>query len=202
MIVKLQIKTAVEIQNKHKDARREALGAGDKQKFAQACSEMMKQLGKSKNGITLAVLDILSIEPELYEKTSSSIKDQPERQEEMKKTASEIEVTERTKCMGDDYEPLDKETALERIKAVEEKKAEHMVGIIIASKMGQFPPNQMAMGQEMAKIQAIDQVNKTTGLEESDIVIAFNKYNLGEDPAFHEILKGAQGKLNAKLMEA
>ena len=42
VIVKLQIKTAVEIQNKHKDARREALGAGDKQKFAQACSEMMK----------------------------------------------------------------------------------------------------------------------------------------------------------------
>lgn len=74
--------------------------------------------------------------------------------------------------------PLTLEEAIDRIEKIEMKKVEFMVSIIIASKMGQFPPQQMKLGEEMAKMQSIDLVHKENGVEESDIIIAFQKYNL------------------------
>lgn len=49
----------------------------------------------------------------------------------------------------------------------------------------------------MAKIQAIDSYNKESGIEDSDIVIAFNRLNLGETDEFKEIMAQAQGALQA-----
>ena len=55
---------------------------------------------------------------------------------------------------------------------------------MIATKMGKLPQNRMPMVQEMAKIQAIDSYNKESGIEDSDIVIAFNKLDLGSTDEF------------------
>ena len=43
--------------------------------------------------------------------------------------------------MGDAYTPLTLAEALDRVEKIEMKKVDFMVGIIVASKMGQFPPN-------------------------------------------------------------
>lgn len=55
---------------------------------------------------------------------------------------------------------------------------------MIATKMGKLPQNRMPMVQEMAKIQAIDSYNKESGIEDSDIVIAFNQLDLGSTDEF------------------
>ena len=115
----------------------------------------------------------------------------------MKKVAGEVELTERMKLMGPGYEPLDKEAALKHIKEIEMRKVGQIAGALIATKMGKLPQNRMPMVQEMAKIQAIDSYNKESGIEDSDIVIAFNRLNLGETDEFKEIMAQAQGALQA-----
>jgi len=50
----------------------------------------------------------------------------------------------------------------------------------------------MGLGQELAKYQAIDFVNQENGIEEGDIIIAFNKYQLGESPEFRAIMEEQQ----------
>ena len=62
-----------------------------------------------------------------------------------------MEITERSKLMGEDYEPLSREVALERIKQIEAKKGEFVSGIMIMAQVGQFPKEQMGLGQELAK---------------------------------------------------
>ena len=71
---------------------------------------------KAKQGVTLATLNHLEIEPEIYDKTGRSVKDDAERGQSMKKVAGEVELAERLKMMGPGYEPLDKDTALKHIK--------------------------------------------------------------------------------------
>ena len=71
---------------------------------------------KTKQGLTLATLNLLEIEPEIYDKTGRSVKDDEAKGTQMKKVASEVELSERLKMMGPGYEPLDKETALKHIK--------------------------------------------------------------------------------------
>ena len=78
---------------------------------------------------------------------------------------------------------------------VELKKVEFLAGVLIAAKMGQFPPNQMPLGQEMSKYQAIDIINQETGVEEVDIVVAFNKHGLADTPEFKAIMQKAQTAL-------
>ncbi len=92
--------------------------------------------------------------------------------------AKEVDIGEHIAAKGEGYVPLTLEEAIDRIEKIEMKKVEFMVSIIIASKMGQFPPQQMKLGEEMAKMQSIDLVHKENGVEESDIIIAFQKYNL------------------------
>jgi len=74
--------------------------------------------------------------------------------------------------------------------------------VIVASKMGQFPPNQMSLGQEMSKYQAIDMLNLENGIEEEDLIIAFNKYDLSEAAEFREIMQKAQVSVQSKVQEA
>ena len=102
----------------------------------------------------------------------------------MKEVAGEVELTERMKMMGPGYAPLDKETALKHIEEIEKRKVQQIAGALIATKMGKLPQNRMPMVQEMAKIQAIDSYNKESGIEDSDIVIAFNKLELGSSDEF------------------
>ena len=50
----------------------------------------------------------------------------------------------------------------------------------------------MGLGQELAKYQAIDAINVENGVEEGDIIIAFNKYQLGESTEFKAIIEEQQ----------
>jgi len=50
----------------------------------------------------------------------------------------------------------------------------------------------MGLGQELAKYQAIDAINEENGVEEGDIIIAFNKYQLGESTEFKAIIEEQQ----------
>lgn len=106
----------------------------------------------------------------------------------MKKTAGEVELDERMKMMGPGYEPLEKEAALKHIEKIEMMKVQQIAGALIATKMGKLPQSRMPMVQEMAKIQAIDSYNKESGIEDSDIVIAFNKLQLGDTDEFKSIM--------------
>ena len=99
--------------------------------------------------------------------------------------------------MGPGYEPLDKETALKHIKQIELRKVQQIAGALIATKMGKLPQNRMPMVQEMSKIQAIDSYNKESGIEDSDIVIAFNTLKLGETQEFKDIM----GEANQTLQQ-
>lgn len=63
---------------------------------------------------------------------------------------------------------------------------------MIMAQVGQFPKEQMGLGQELAKYQAIDFINQENGIEEGDIIIAFNKYQLGESPEFRAIMEEQQ----------
>ena len=156
---------------------------------------------KAKQGVTLATLNHLEIEPEIYDKTGRSVKDDAERGQSMKKVAGEVELAERLKMMGPGYEPLDKETALKHIKQIEMRKVQQIAGALIAAKMGKLPQNRMPMVQEMAKIQAIDSYNKESGIEDSDIVIAFNKLELGQTEEFRVIMQEAQQSLQATVSQ-
>ena len=49
------------------------------------------------------------------------------------------------KSQEPDYQPLDKETALKHVEAVEMKKAVQMAGAVVAQKMGQIPAEQMPL---------------------------------------------------------
>ena len=60
----------------------------------------------------------------------------------------------------------------------------------------------MKLGEEMAKIQAIDMIHKETGVEESDIIIAFQKHDLADSDEFKLIMERCQGTLNGKLQQA
>ena len=63
---------------------------------------------------------------------------------------------------------------------------------MVLAQIGKFPKEQMGLGQEMAKFQAIDSQFDTLGIQEGDILIAFNKYKLAEDAEFIAIAKAAQ----------
>ena len=73
------------------------------------------------------------------------------------------------------------------IEKIENYKVELMADVIIACRLGQFPENQMATGEELAKIEALDKVFLENGIEETDIVIAFAKHNIIETEKFRAI---------------
>jgi type II secretory pathway component PulC len=57
----------------------------------------------------------------------------------------------------------------------------------------------MGLGQELAKYQAIDAVHEENGVEEGDIIIAFNKYQLGESDEFKAIVQEQQTEIPKKV---
>jgi len=81
--------------------------------------------------VHIAVLSTLGIDTALYEKSTSGIKASEEKQAKAKATMQRVEMDERSKLMGDGYEPLSREVALERIKQIESKKGEFVAGIMI-----------------------------------------------------------------------
>ena len=129
----------------------------------------MQATQKSKGQVHITVLSSLGIDPNLYDKSTESIKSSPEMQAKAKETMMRLEIAERSALMGENYEPLTKEVALERIQQVESKKGEFVSGIMIMAQVGQFPKEQMGLGQELAKYQAIDFINQENGIEEGDI---------------------------------
>ena len=67
-------------------------------------------------------MDELKIEPELYDKTGRASKGNPESTESMKKISVELDQAERTKELGSDFSPLEKEAVLEYIETIEMSK--------------------------------------------------------------------------------
>ena len=59
----------------------------------------------------------------------------------------------------------------------------------------------MAMGEELAKTEALDLVFKETGIEETEIIIAFSQHNIAEDDRFRAILDSCQAKLEMHINE-
>ena len=57
----------------------------------------------------------------------------------------------------------------------------------------------MALGEDLAKTEALDKVFKETGIEETEIIIAFGKHNIAEDPRFRAILDSCQAKLEEHI---
>ena len=103
-----------------------------------------------------------------------------------------IEVDERSLQMGDEYMVMTREVALEKIKKIESRKAEFVAGIMTLVQTGKFPREQLVVGQEMAKFQALDTLHAELGIEEGDIIIAYNKYGFGDDEEYGTIMKAAQ----------
>ncbi len=104
--------------------------------------------------------------------------------------------------MGKGYEPLSVDDALKHIAKIESYKVELLAGVIVASRIGQFPEDQMALGEELSKIEALDKVFKETGIEESEIIIAFGRHNIQEDPRFKAIIESNQVQLEEHINKA
>ena len=100
---------------------------------------MIQEMNMSKQKTTLGVLEELKIEPELYDRTGRTLKDDPERSEKMKEIAKKVEIEEREKSLPEDYKPLDKETALKHVAKIESTKIGQMAGALIAMRMGRLP---------------------------------------------------------------
>ena len=58
------------------------------------------------------------------------------------------------------------------------------------------------MMQEMAKIEAMDRLFMDDGVNEHDIVIAFQKYDLLESDEFKQIMMQTQQKMQATIQQA
>lgn len=58
--------------------------------------------------------------------------------------------------------------------------------------MGKVPREHVPQAQEMAKIKALDEMEKSAGIDNDDIVIAFNTHSLQETDEFKAIMQKAQ----------
>jgi len=138
--------------------------------------------------VTLTVLEELKADPEVYDKTGRTVKEMPDRANQMKEIAKQSEISEREKILGEDYKPLERDVALEHIRFIEMAKVGQTAGAAIAMRMGRLPQNQMPLMQEMAKIEAVDKLFLEKGVSEHDIILAFQKYDLLESEEFKQIM--------------
>lgn len=106
--------------------------------------------------------------------------------------AGAIEAEERKALRGEGYEVLSEERALQLIDGIEQKKAQAMAGVIIATKMGQVPQSHVPQASQIIKQKALDDLEIAEGITNDDIVIAFNTYQFEDNPKFHEIMQRAQ----------
>lgn len=139
----------------------------------------------------MSVLDVLSVDAEFYDMTTKNIKNDAEKGKLLAQQAGAIETEARKASKGADYEVMSREKALSAIEKVELIKAQATAGIIIASQMGKVPREHVPQAQEMAKIKALDELEKTEGVDNDDIVIAFNEYSLQESEEFKAIMAKA-----------
>ena len=150
---------------------------------------MFQTLNNSKGLVHVAVLSSLGIDFPLYDAKIEMINNTVEMQAKAKEITQRIEITERSALMGENYEPLTKEVALKRIKQIETKKSEFVAKLMIKAEIGKYPKEKMGLVCEIAKFKAIDAINDENGVEEGDIIIAYNKYQLGETPEFRDIIE-------------
>ena len=124
------------------------------------------------------MIEILGIEPELFNATSKVHASNPENKTAITTAATTVELSERGQLMGADYEPLDRETILTHIEAIEMLKVQKMAGAVVAHKMGKIPDNKMGLVQEMTKMEAVDTYHGQSGIEENEIAIGVHTHEL------------------------
>ena len=91
--------------------------------------------------------------------------------------------------MGEASKNLSKEEGLKRIKQVEQKKGEIMTEILVAVQTGMAPESAINLWRSLSNIQALDLLHEETGgIEEGDILIAYNQHQLGETQEYHAIM--------------
>ena len=97
----------------------------------------------------------------------------------------------RTMDKGKHYTPLEKEVALKHIEAIEQKKVGFMVDALVAVELGEMGQEEIPFIETCAKIWSEDQysLEKDDHVDSSDIIIAFHKYDLNNDPEFHSIMQ-------------
>lgn len=103
--------------------------------------------------------------------------------------------------MGEGFVLMSREDALINIEKIEMKKAEFVAGIMCMAQIGQFPKEQLPLGQEMAKFQALDSLHEELGIQEGDIIIAFNNYQFADDEEFGAIIKKSQDATKARVQQ-
>lgn len=145
----------------------------NQQKFGLCCVKMMHEITKMKNMCVLAVLQLLKVEPESYEKAAKSLKHNPEKAKEMQAVATSLETSERIKLQPEGYRVLSKEEVLAHVEVVEMKKATAMAGIVMAAQMGKIPKEAVPQAAEVVKLKALDELFKEKGIVYDDIGIAF-----------------------------
>ena len=191
IIVALQIRFTIEINEDNRDERQDALENDDKATFASITSKQLELVNKTKGGVTMTVLDYFKIDPQLYNRSGRHSHDTEESARRVGETAGKIEITEFRKAAEEyeDYEELDKATTLKHIGVLEEKKSQFLTGIYIQLELGQFPEAQIPLAVEMARIQALDQLEIDKGITDIQISIGFRLHNLQFDEAFGRIIQ-------------
>ena len=147
----------------------------------------------------MGTLNALGIDKELYEMSSRAVSMDQAHLKRFKQMTACIELQENTRLMGEGYTPMTREVAIERIKKIEDKKSQFIAGIMIMAEIGKYPKDKIQFGTEMAKFQAIDQMYDTLGIQESDIAIAMQKYNLLQDPEFADFMKGQKENIKMRF---
>ena len=69
IIVALQVRFTIEINEDKRDERQDALENEDKAKFASLTSTQLELTNKTKGGVVMKVLDFFKIDPNLYNRT-------------------------------------------------------------------------------------------------------------------------------------
>ena len=147
------------------------------------------------------MLEKLGIEQELYDYTSQYSSSQPERDMQLIKGSVDAEYKVRTRDKGKHYTPLERDIVLKHIEAIENKKSGFMVDALVAVELGEMGQEEIPFIESCAKIWAEDQysLEKDDQVDSSDIIIAFHKYDLQNDPEFHSIMQQTEMTINEQV---
>ena len=97
LIITLQIRFSLKMEEGVKVERRAALANDDKQGFAKICSTNIDEIGKAKHGVYLGVLEHFGVESELYSRTQNQAQKTPENSMKMDQTLNQGEIDEYTR---------------------------------------------------------------------------------------------------------
>ena len=96
---------------------------------------------------------------------------------------------------------MEKSIVLKHIEAIENKKIGFMVDALVAVELGEMGQEEIPFIESCAKIWAEDQysLEKDDQVDSSDIIIAFHKYDLQNDPEFHSIMQQTEMTINEQV---